>query len=506
MLGYHCPSHSNVSDFVMDVISGYVSPIWTKENLTVAETIKYICDTNDEKFHKKFDEKNMKKLRKYSSHHGGGATSGGGTTSGSGGNENERSFTRQTSLEDKENNSFSSPTTQTQRSGGSSSLDITGISLAALDTVQRVPFINIFSIALRRQLKVYFREMKNLINSKYVLVIMGILIGNLFSTVDLSKNTMASSITSSHLAFIICVQPDLLQIFLRDTDIRLREESGGINYSPLFLGKVLGSSFDLVLSPIAFVVGYYPFIHAQATFGQYVIIFLLLMLAISGLINFCSITFGKKSAPVVTSGLIIILWTVGGIQITNESIETSLKGFGLFLIAISPFQASFELHMIFELQQYSQAMREVVNIYLNRFDYKLTHISSGIVHLILYFIISNICALLMLLYQRDNYQYWRYFCDQYLNPWKVMVIESEVYQITKERKRRFDERTQEMVIAIRTYLSLRRNNEDFEYYSAVPTPPSSSSATAAAGSHKEINEGEAKNDDGAVATRGVEMI
>jgi hypothetical protein len=492
MLGYHCPSHSNVSDFVMDVISGYVSPIWTKENLSVAETIKYICDTNDEKFHKKFDEKHMKKLRKSTR-----------------GDTEERSLTRQSSAENT-NNASSSVSFVTER-GASSSLDMAGLSRVAntaLDTVQRVPFVNIFSIALRRQLKVYFREMKNLINSKYVLVIMGILIGNLFSTVDLSKNTMASSITSSQLAFIICVQPDLLQIFLRDTDIRLREESGGISYAPLFLGKVLGSSFDLVLSPIAFVVGYYPFIRSQATFGQYVGIFLLLMLAVSGLINFCAITFGKASAPVVTSGLVIVLWTVGGIQITKDSIYTSLSGFGRFLVAISPFTASFELHMVTELDKYSEAMNEIVDIYLNRFSYKLSHLSSSIVHLILYFILANVIALGMLLYQRDNYQYWRAFCDQYLIPLQLSITESEIYKGAMERKRRVDEKTQEFVIAVRTCFRTP-NDERFDYYSAA----GEEGGAGAAGTVREVKEGQAatreekvSSDDAAVTTSGVELI
>ncbi len=47
-----------------------------------------------------------------------------------------------------------------------SSIDLRSLSLTALDSMQRVPFVNIFTIALRRQLKVYFREMKNLIHLK----------------------------------------------------------------------------------------------------------------------------------------------------------------------------------------------------------------------------------------------------------------------------------------------------------------------------------------------------
>jgi hypothetical protein len=396
MLGYHCPANANVSDFVMDVISGYVSPIWAKEKITVAETVKYICDTNDNNFHKPFNQKYVTIL--------------------AGSDEQPPTLTGRT---------LTSSTHSKEEPQAQGIARITSLSRAAFDSMQRVPFVSIFSIAFRRQLKVYFREMKNIISSKVILVVMGVLIGNLFSTVDLSSNSMPGSITSAQLAFIICVQPDLLQIFLRDTDIRLREESGGISYAPLFVGKVLGSTCDLVLAPIAFVVGYYPFIRSQSTLGQYIAIFLLLNLAVSGLINFCAIAFGKQSAPVITSGLVIILWTVGGIQITNESIYSSLSGFGRFLIAISPFQPSFELQMITELNQYSEAMGEVVHGYLDQYNYRLSHTEACIAHLIVYFCLANLIALLVLLLQRDNYQDIRQLWEQYWIPFKKRVMNSE---------------------------------------------------------------------------------
>jgi hypothetical protein len=474
MLGYHCPANSNVSDFVMDVISGYVSPIWAKENLSVAETVKYICDTNDTKA---FNDKFVRKLQSGS---GGHQLSTGRTPSG--------------------NSTARTPSEEQRQAQGIDITDITdiaAISLAAIDSVQRVPFVSIFSIALRRQLKVYFREMRNVINSKFILVIMGVLIGNLFSTVDLSGNTMPGSISSAQLAFIICVQPDLLQIFLRDTDIRLREESGGISYAPLFLGKVLGSAFELVLAPIAFVVGYYPFIQSQATFGQYIAIFLLLNLAVSGLINFCSIAFGKKSAPVITSGLVIILWTVGGIQITKESIYSSLSGFGRFLVAISPFGPSFELQMITELNQYSEAMGDVVHIYLDRYSFLLSHTASCIAHLILYFIIANVLALLMLLFQRDNYQYTRHLSEQYLMPLQKQVMESETVKGLREYKREVDESVQATFYSLRTCW---RAPAEVTYYSAA------NSASNRTFSVDETDPSPVKQDSAAVKDKGVEMI
>jgi hypothetical protein len=480
VLGYYCPANSNVSDFVMDVISGYVSPIWAKENLSVAETVKYICDTNDNKFHKAFGMKFVKKLN-------GGTNTQIGTGRTPSGN----------------------PTARTPSEEQRQGIDIASISLAALDSVQRVPFVSIFSIALRRQLKVYFREMRNVINSKCILVVMGVLIGNLFSTVALSSNTMPGSISSAQLAFIICVQPDLLQIFLRDTDIRLREESGGISYAPLFIGKVLGSSFDLVLSPIAFVVGYYPFIQSQATLGQYIAIFLLLNLAVAGLINFCSIAFGKQSAPVITSGLVIILWTVGGIQITKESIYSSLDGFGRFLVAISPFQSSFELQMVTELNQYSEAVSDIVKVYLDKFSYRLSHTAACIVHLILYFIISNVLALLMLLWQRDNYQYWRHFCDQYVIPVKKQVEESEWVKSMREQKRQIDESVQATFYSI---LTCWRSPPDVTYYSAATDPNRMSMSQDLGSVPSPVAAAAASTDDSdketgvATVERGVEMI
>jgi hypothetical protein len=481
MLGYYCPIHSNVSDFVMDVISGYVSPIWAKENLSVADTVKYICDTNDAKFHKSFGEKYVRKLKR-------------------GGGNNTHHDTGRTPPE---NSTASHPSEEEHQHHG---IDIASISIAALHSVERVPFVSIFSISLRRQLKVYFREMKNVILSKCILFVMGILIGNLFSSVALSSNTMPGSISSAQLAFIICVQPDLLQIFLRDSDIRLREEAGGISYAPLFLGKLLGSSFDLVLSPIAFVVGYYPFIQSQATLGQYIAIFLLLNLAVVGLINFCAITFDKKSAPVITSGLVIILWTVGGIQITTESIYSSLDGFGRFLVAISPFQPSFELQMVTELSQYSEAVGDIVKVYLHKYNYRLSHMAACTVHLILYFIISNVLALLMLLWKRDNYQYWRLFWNQYLIPLKRQIVESERFKSMREQKRQHDKSVQATFYSLRTCW---KPSTEATYYSVID-PSRSRSRDDSLPSHvaATVATPETKKNDTEVAgmENGVEMI
>ena len=180
---------------------------------------------------------------------------------------------------------------------------------------------------------------------------------------------------------------------------------------------------------------------------------MLLIIAVSGLVNFCAITFGKKSAPVITSGLVIILWTVGGIQITTQSIHASLGGFGAFLIAISPFHSSFELHMTTELVQYSEIWDSVVQGYLNNFGYTLHHFLKCKVRLFLYFLLANCSAVLMLLWKRDNFIYWRTFRDHYILPVQLKIKNSAAYQSFLQFNHSVEANAREVVQNIHRYFS-----------------------------------------------------
>jgi hypothetical protein len=52
--GFPCPVSSNVADFAMDVIAGYVAPVYSKTIPPVNEIIKTLCDFYEKHFYEDF--------------------------------------------------------------------------------------------------------------------------------------------------------------------------------------------------------------------------------------------------------------------------------------------------------------------------------------------------------------------------------------------------------------------------------------------------------------------
>ena len=364
-LGFTCPPSSNISDYVMDVISGFVPPAWNAD-ATVQETVAQICNYTYAEFH----EKCQKAMRQF--------TRGVGETVAP-----SRALKKKTFV------------------------DRLRQQLSLL--------CHTFLLCLRREMKIYYRTMITTIMPYLVLIGMGALIGNLFGSVTLSSKTLPSQVMSAQLAYVITIQPAAMKLFYLDTLVRTRESDGGVALIPLYFGKLVGRIIEFCVLPMAFTCGYYPFIEALAGIGEYYYIFLLLTFAATGLVNLCVVLFAKKSGT-ISNGLLIILWAVGGIEPNVSVIFERLGGFGKFLVSISMFRKSFEMGLLVELRRYTDVYASSVALMYDEYDIRNSKYKWDVVYLIFYWVITNILAVLCMVWQRDNCRYWRMFLEVYFWP------------------------------------------------------------------------------------------
>lgn len=145
-----------------------------------------------------------------------------------------------------------------------------------------------------------------------MLVVLGILIALLFGTVRIDNPSVTSQIMSSQLAFGLMVMSFSFRLFSFDALVRERECNSGVEIPSMFIGKILGSSTDIMFIPLAYCVGNYPFIQSLALFQEFWGLYVMLALAISGLANFLAVTFTGKNRILISSGTIVILWCFGG--------------------------------------------------------------------------------------------------------------------------------------------------------------------------------------------------
>ena len=367
-LGFNCPPSSNISDYVMDVISGFVPPAWN-HNATVKETVAHICDYTYSELHDQY-EQDMAVV-----------------------------FTGNSST-------FKAPE-PSERPRHLSSWRRLLMMLAKRQ--------HTFYIVFRREMKIFYRLLVASISPFLVLILMGVLIGNLFGSVQLSSRTLPSQVMSAQLAYAITIQPAALKLFYSNSLMTRRESDGGIALIPLYIGKLMGHVIEFCLLPLAFICGYYPFINAMGGFMEYFSIFLLLSLAVTGITNMCVIMFDRRSGT-ISSGLLIILWAVGGIEPTVSVIYGRLGGFGRFLVSVSMFRKSFEMGMLVELRRYSDVFSSSVNAMYDEYDIDESKYNWDALYLVLYWIVTNAIGIACMLWMRDNYRYWRMLMEMYFWP------------------------------------------------------------------------------------------
>jgi ABC-type multidrug transport system ATPase subunit len=138
------------------------------------------------------------------------------------------------------------------------------------------------------------RSVQSLIHLSYLLMFFGALVALLFGPISLSASSssgVATQIVSSQLTFALLTLTSQIRLFSFDSQIRLREENGGLLLLPYYLGKLLAGYVDAIFTPLSFVFGYYSFVQSRTTMLEYWLLFFLLFLAVSGLANFCACLF-----------------------------------------------------------------------------------------------------------------------------------------------------------------------------------------------------------------------
>ena len=296
-LMYTCPKNSNIADFVMDVLSGFVkqdglddipSPV-----TSIIETITQCWKNNNE-------SKTLSLIELSNNNH----------------------LLKQSSL------------TQAPP-------------LTFINWIIKMRLT--FKYVLLREIKVYQRQFTYTIRTSCASLILGMLIGLLFGSVAMRfGGGVGASLNSSQLAYGLLVITSGLKLFAHDTTMRIREEDSGIQLFPLFLGKCFASVFEVIFYPLCFLMGYYPFIDANGSFFSYWLLFILLQIALMGLANLISICFTSALKNIICIGTLVVLWAFGGFSPSYTAMTTSMGP--MFIINyLSPFKWSFQLQVCVDI-------------------------------------------------------------------------------------------------------------------------------------------------------------
>ena len=264
---------------------------------------------------------------------------------------------------------------------------------------------NTFFTSLAREMKIYERTFSTTIRTSCALYVLGFLIALLFGSISLKPDkypNLAGPVTSAQLAFGLLIMTSGLKLYGHDYLVRCREESAGVLLLPLFLGKLIASLLETVFFPFAFLAGYYSYVDANATIWSYTTLFVLIQLAIMGLANLISISFTSPIKSLVASGTLVVLWAFGGFSPSYEEIKQNM-GPLVILNYFSPFKWSFELHVIIEFSTYSPAWDSTIASTYDKEGWATEDEGLCKGMLVLYFLVTNLLAYMVLELKRDDF-------------------------------------------------------------------------------------------------------
>jgi hypothetical protein len=366
-LKYTCPVKSNISDFVMDVLAGYVKP----DDANKVPPVKDIIDTITSNWSNNY---------------------------------------RLTQPEIR----FSA-SDQTHNFRGVRQSFFANSKLGEPSNHENSPsywflFQNTASTSLAREMKIYERTFSKTIITSYALTVLGLLIALLFGSMALSANSygkptspnIGGQVSAAQLTFSLLIMTSGLRLFDHDALVRSREEAAGIHILPLFLGKLIASGFEIIFYPFAFLTGYFSFVEAASPFRHYMATFILLQLSIMGLANLISVSFQSSIKSFVASGILVILWAFGGISPTLSEIEERMGPLVIFNY-LSPFKWSFELQHIFEFEMYSEAWESGIDEAYDNQGWNKKDTKNCIGMLVFYWIMTNSLAYFVLEMKKGNY-------------------------------------------------------------------------------------------------------
>jgi hypothetical protein len=209
------------------------------------------------------------------------------------------------------------------------------------------------------------------------------------------------------LAFALLIMSSGLKLFGSDAAIRMREEEGGIYIIPYYVGKLFGQSIEMIVAPLAFLFGYYSLATPGGSFFDYWLFTLLLYLAVMGMANLIAVKVPGKGKGFLANGVIVIMWSFGGISPTRASLRDRMGIFGQAINYVSPFKWSFEFQMLAEFENYSAAYDTQIDKYLTQFEYSRNNYQLCVRRLLLHAFASNFLAILWLLWAKDHFKQWR---------------------------------------------------------------------------------------------------
>jgi hypothetical protein len=349
-LGFTCAAGTNIADFVMDTLCGFVPRDGEAAVQDVQDTITYVCDWWQE--------------NKYPSQ------------------------TQSMSFKDGVLKAASSI----------SELHVLPMGAEA-DRFWRfhptVQSAKTCCACFNRQAKTNYRTLDRVATTCGLLLVFGVIVAFLIGPVALdgtnaSVSTFSAQITLGSLVFTLLVQAASLRLFSADQLLREREFCAGVPIGSYYLGKVLGNYCEACLYAFAFLVGYYPFLKARAPFISYWYAFFLLHLAVSGLVNLIAVAYPNSNRATFSVGCIVLLWSFGGVSPSFKAMEDSMSVFAVIMNTLSPFRYSFEIEIINELQQYP-AIWDTSGLY-NKLGYSEGKKPGCIGALIAYFVLANFFA------------------------------------------------------------------------------------------------------------------
>jgi len=253
----------------------------------------------------------------------------------------------------------------------------------------------VFLTCFTRQMKVNQRRIDSIAVTCGLMLVFGIVVAFLSGEVNLdgtngSLSSFSAQVTSGALVFSLLLQSASLRLFTDDKLLRNREFTAGLQIGPYFLGKILGNFIEPCFYAFAFLTGNYPFITARAPFIEYWYCFFLLHLAISGLVNFLAVAYPGSNTATISVGVVVLLWSFGGVSPNISTMEDSMSVFATILNAVSPFNYSFQVEVINEIQMYPNVWNP--EKLLERFNYRSVDRDPCIGALILYWFLANLMA------------------------------------------------------------------------------------------------------------------
>jgi hypothetical protein len=349
-LHYTCPPGTNIADFVMDVLCGFVPLDNCSEVQQVQSTIDYICDWWVENKYPEYSHSNSLRAP----------------------------ILKQLSSID---NLIAVPPPKGP--------------VQCYRFLRIVQLWKIFWTCYCRQERTNYRTMQAIATTCGLVLVFGCIVAFLIGALNLDGtgggvSRFSAQITSGGLVFALLVQASSLRLFAHDHLLRDREFKAGVSVFPYYLGKLLGNYCEYAFYAFSFLVGYYPFLKARAPFIWYLYTFLLLHMAIAGLVNFIAIAYPGTNKGTFAVGVVVLLWSFGGVSPPLGDMENSMGFFATIVNYISPFKYSFTVEIINELSQYPE-LWEVDTLY-EKLGYMSTDHNRAVYALIIYFVVTNVLA------------------------------------------------------------------------------------------------------------------